>query len=235
LTSYAAPEVPLWLEINGRRRTCWSATPGDIETLVLGYLLTAGYLESATQLQAFELLDEPAGCQGARASVPEQNVVRVALEQRHTREFGCGVLHFVLCEPHALRRPRLLAPPAPEELRSAFRALFAATDAAWPGGGMHAAALWDGERLLPPAFDVGRHNAVDRAIGAGARTLDLARAGLVLSARVSGAIALRAARAGVSFIASRSVPTTLAAQLCAGAGLPIIARAGRPEQREGSA
>lgn len=232
MTDYAAPEVPFWLEINDRRRTCWSASPGDIETFVLGYLLTTGYLDSADQLQGLELLTEPAGCQGVRVRVPELNVARIAQEQRHMRECGCGALHFVLCEPQSLRRARALPAPGTEELRAAFRALFAATDAAWPAGGMHAAALWDGARLLDPAFDVGRHNAVDRAIGAAARTHDLARTGLVLSARVSGAIALKAARAGVSFIASRSIPTTLAAQLCAGAGLPIIARAGRAEQRE---
>lgn len=232
MTRYAAPEVPLWLEINGRRRTCWSASPADLATLVRGYLLTAGYLESADQLHALELLDQPVGCKGARVSVPELNAVRVAQEQRHMHEFGCGVLHFVLCEPQALRRPRLLPPPAADDLRAAFRTLFSATEAAWPAGGMHAAALWTDGRLLPPAFDVGRHNAVDRAVGAAASSVELARTGLVLSARVSGAIALKAARAGVSFIASRSIPTTLAAQVCDSAGLPIIARAGRAEPEE---
>jgi FdhD protein len=181
-----------------------------------------------------ELIDEPAGCKGARVTVPEANVVRVSQEQRHMRESGCGALHFVLCEPAAFRRPRLLPAPGPEQLRGAFRTLFSATDAAWPAGGMHAAALWTDGRLLPPAFDVGRHNAVDRAIGAAARTAELARCGLVLSSRISGAIALKAARVGVSFIASRSIPTTLAVQLCDCASLPIIARAGRAEAEKHS-
>ena len=232
MTSYAAPEVPIWLEVNGRRRTCWSGSPADLETLVLGYLMTAGYLESPEQLHLLELVDDPAGCKGARVSVPEANVVRAAQEQRHMRESGCGGLHFVICDPEAFRRPRLLPPPGADELKSAFRALFAATSSSWSGGGMHAAALWSGDRLLPPVFDVGRHNAVDRAVGAGARSVELARTGLVLSSRVSGAIALKAARAGVSFIASRSIPTTLAAQLCDCASLPIIARAGRTESEE---
>jgi FdhD protein len=229
----AAPEVPIWLEINGRRRTCWSGSPGDIETLVQGYLLTTGYLESPAELNLLELIEEPAGCKGARVSVPEANVVKVAREQRHMRESGCGALHFVLCEPETFRRPRLVAPPRPEALREAFRALFAATDAAWPEGGMHAAALWCGDRLLPPAFDVGRHNAVDRAIGAAARMVELARCGLVLSSRISGAIAIKAARVGVGFIASRSIPTSLAAQLCDCASLPVVARAGRTSSEGG--
>jgi formate dehydrogenase accessory protein FdhD len=73
---------------------------------------------------------------------------------------------------------------------------------------------------------------VDRAIGAAWPSVELARSGLVLSSRVSGAIALKAARAGVSFIASRSIPTTLAAQVCDCASLPIIARAGRTAGEE---
>ncbi|NJD11297.1 MAG: hypothetical protein FIB01_12975 [Gemmatimonadetes bacterium] len=233
--SYASPEVPIWLEVNGRHRRCWSASPHDLETLVLGHLLTAGYLDLAGQLEALELCAGPPGCLGARARVPEPNLVRALQVRQHMRAHGCGVRHFVLCEPQALRRPRLLAPPPAETLRPLFRALFAATDAAWPEGGMHAAALWDGVRLLAPGFDVGRHNAVDRAVGAAARAVELARTGLVLSARVSGAMALQAARAGVGFIASRSVPTTLAAELCTAADLPVRARAGRAEQREGDA
>jgi formate dehydrogenase assembly factor FdhD len=128
----AAPEIPIWLEINGRRRTCWSGTPVALETLVLGYLLSTGYLESPDQLHLLELVDEPAGCKGARVAVPEANVARVAQEQRHMRESGCGGLHFVLCQPDAFRRSRLVPPPSADELRTAFRALFAATDAAWP-------------------------------------------------------------------------------------------------------
>lgn len=223
---YAAPEIPVWLQINGGPRVCWSASPYDIESLVLGWLITEGYLQAPDQLLALELEAVPAGCAGARVTVPEECAERVAQERRHMLTTGCGALHFVHCDPTALRRPRP-APPDRGQLTTAFRQLFTATDAAWPDGGMHAAAVWlDGE-LSPPVFDVGRHNAVDRAIGSVVRVSDLARSGLVLSSRVSGAMALKAARAGVSFLASRSIPTTLAAQLCECAGLPILARAGR--------
>jgi FdhD protein len=97
---------------------------------------------------------------------------------------------------------------------------------------MHAAALSDGRELLFAIEEVGRHNAVDKVIGqailAGMPTAGL---GLILTARISGEIALKAARAGLGWVASRSVPTTLALELASRAGLPLLARAVAKEAR----
>jgi FdhD protein len=79
---------------------------------------------------------------------------------------------------------------------------------------------------------VGRHNAVDRALGAAFLAGDGPQGcGLVLSARISGQMAMVAARAGIAWIASRSVPTRLALEIARAAGLPLIARAGRQGHR----
>ncbi|HSJ14600.1 MAG TPA: formate dehydrogenase accessory sulfurtransferase FdhD [Longimicrobiales bacterium] len=228
----AAPESPFWVEINGRRRTAWTCTPSAIEELVLGRLLTDGYITRPDELVRLEHCDEPEGCIGVRVSIPETNVARVAQERRHVREQGCGLLHFVTCETATIQLPRAAALPDAAALRVAFRSLFTATDAAYPDGGMHAAAVWAGDALLTPCFDVGRHNTVDRALGRALREgVALGAAGLLLSSRVSGAIALKAARAGIGFLASRSIPTTLAEQIAAAGALPIIARAGAGAER----
>lgn len=233
--SASAPECPIWLEINGRRRTCWTCTPDHIEELVLGRLLGSGYIDAADDVLGLERHDQPPGCIGVRVIVPEEHASRIALERRHEREHGCGLLHSVICDAASSRRPRSATLPDPDVLRDAFRSLFTRTDAAFPDGGMHAAAIWADDGLQEPVFDVGRHNAVDRALGrALAARIPLGAAGILLSARVSGAIALRAARAGIGFLASRSIPTSLAERIAEGAGLPIIARAGaRSERRDG--
>jgi FdhD protein len=97
---------------------------------------------------------------------------------------------------------------------------------------MHAAALTDGEQILFAIDEVGRHNAVDKVIGqailAGTPTTGL---GLILTARISGEIALKAARAGLGWIASRSIPTTLALEIAELAELPLLARATGREAR----
>jgi FdhD protein len=77
------------------------------------------------------------------------------------------------------------------------------------------------------AVDVSRHAAVDKAAGAALLGgVDDAPRGLVLTARISGQIALTAARSGIGWIASRSIPTTLAVAIGAAAGLTLVARAG---------
>jgi FdhD protein len=116
-------------------------------------------------------------------------------------------------------------------MTSLFRSLFALTRRG-DLGGMHAAALSDGNELLFPLEEVGRHNAVDKVIGqailSGTPTSGL---GLVITARISGEIALKAARAGLAWVASRSIPTTLALELASLAGLPLLARAVSKEPR----
>lgn len=232
MSSTASPETPFWLEINGRRRTCWTCSPQHVDTLVIGYLFTSGYIQSLEELQSLELLAEPTGCAGGRVTVPEAHATRVSVEQRTVREHGCGVLHWVNCAPPPFTRPPAVPVPDGDVLRHAFRALFAATDAAFPEGGMHAAGLFVEGALRHTTYDVGRHNAVDRAFGIALRErIDLANAGLLLSARVSGAMALKAARGGIGWVASRSIPTTLAQTFADSVGLPLVARAGRALER----
>lgn len=232
----AAPEIPIWLEINGQRHSCWTCSPDALETLVIGYLRTSDYIHARSEVQSLEILEEPAGCAGARATVPETGAARVAMEQKLMRAHGCGVLHYVTCDPTALRYHTTAALPGAVALRDAFRSLFAQTDAAYPDGGMHATGVMVGDALIHVAFDVGRHNAIDRAVGmaleAGPALED---AGLILSSRVSGAIALKAARARVGYLASRSIPTSLAQRLVDSVGLPLIARGGRGLAREDGA
>jgi FdhD protein len=221
-----APESAVWLEINGRRRILATCTPDDLEAQTAGYLLTEGYIVRASEIARLQIVNEPADCAGVRASVPETGVVRVGQLRRHIREHGCGLHHFTSCDRVSLAQPRALAIPEMARFRDLFRQMFADGDRRYPGGGMHGAALTDGERVTLIVHDVGRHNAIDKLVGrALLNGIDLTKHGILLTARVSGMIALKAAMSRVSWVASRSIPTTLAAGIAAAAGLPLIARA----------
>src|SRR2546429_22024 len=93
-------------------------------------------------------------------------------------------------------------------------------------GGIHAAALTDGERLLFHAEDIGRHNAVDKVIGAAviARQRPNGR-GLLVTGRISAELSYKAARAGVAYVATPSVPSTLALTIARRAGVVLVGRA----------
>jgi FdhD protein len=80
--------------------------------------------------------------------------------------------------------------------------------------GIHGAALFDGERLLVVAEDVGRHNAVDKVKGEALRQGIATEDRILLSTgRVSSEMLLKAARMGVPLVASRTSPTEMAVAL----------------------
>ena len=118
------------------------------------------------------------------------------------------------------------------KLRALFKDLFGRGSRYKETGGVHAAALTDGQQLLVHAEDIGRHNAVDKVLGAslqaGRRPDDLI---LLVTGRISGELAYKAARANLSTIATPSVPSTIAVEIARASGMVLIGRAvsGQPQ------
>ena len=120
------------------------------------------------------------------------------------------------------------APPIPAaaSFTDLFRALFNTVDTRHEHGGMHAAAVTDGQHIIVQVEDVGRHNTIDKVTGALLlQRLAPVNYGLLTSSRVSGEIADKSARAGFAWLASRSIPTSLAVRFASAAHMPIIGRA----------
>ena len=93
-------------------------------------------------------------------------------------------------------------------------------------GGVHTGALVVDREVVHVREDVSRHCVVDKLIGrATLDGLDLERALLLLSGRISGAIAAKGARSGVAAMATMSIPTTLAAEIAGAAGMTLFGRA----------
>ena len=111
-------------------------------------------------------------------------------------------------------------------MRALFKALFARGERYRDTGGIHAAALTDGATLLTHAEDIGRHNAVDKVIGAlllGRRSP--AGLGMLVTGRISAELASKAGRAGIAWVATPSVPSTLAVDIARRTGMTLVGRA----------
>lgn len=179
----------------------WRCTPSDLDALVIGRLYAEGWIESAHAAGRIELTSE--------------DEVLIARVQNPVRAQG-----------DITRLRERLDLPHGAAFMELYRNLFARADAAHPDGGMHSAGLAASGRIAFHADDVGRHNTIDKVIGmallAGAAP---ARHGLLISARVSGEIARKAALSGIAWLASRSIPTTLAVRIARTHGLPLIGRA----------
>jgi FdhD protein len=175
-----------------------------------------------------EPVDGPRGANGVNIVLDADRAAAADVLHAHRMEHGCGLRHELDCAPGSLRPSHVRAAAPDADLSDAFRALFAAAEQASASGGLHATALMRGETIVYIDTDVARHSSVDRVFGlATLDGADLSKLGLLLSARLSGSMALKAALAGVGWVASRSIATSLAAEIAAAAELPVLQRAAR--------
>ena len=204
-------------------------TPGDDRDLVLGFLFGEGVIEGMDDVVSIERsADSRALHQGLDVVLREGCLDRVESRRLLVVGSACGVCGKaavdatlesgvpMLSPGPAVRFERLVGLPA--EMRERQRN-FERT------GGIHAAALFDrGERLEVLREDVGRHNAVDKVIGARLAEGGVPLAGrvLVVSGRLGFEIVQKAVRAGVPFVASVGAPTSLSVRLASRAGMTVV-------------
>jgi FdhD protein len=218
-------EVPVWLEVNGTPTVTWMCTPELLEELAIGWLHGEGYIRSTDDLAS---LRPCATDLGFWADVSGDLVDAVRAERRTpVLASGCGSVSVMLADPSTQSRQDVRGPaPDTASLRVLFKEVFARGERYKTTGGIHAAALTDGETLFNHAEDIGRHNAVDKVIGAA--LLDrraVAGLGLLVTGRISAELAFKAARAGLDWVATPSVPSTIAARVAARTGMYLVGRA----------
>lgn len=229
----AVEEVPVWLEVNGRPVVTWMCTPDLLEELAIGWLHGEGYIDSIEQVH----LRPCATDLGFWAEVPEDRIAAVQAEgRRPVLASGCGAVSTFLADPATVEaQPARGVPPGLEQLRALFKALFASGDRYKDTGGIHAAALVDAAApspLIAHAEDIGRHNAVDKVLGAALLARQPVRGlGLLVTGRISAELAFKASRAGLAYVATPSVPSTLAVEIARRSGMVLVGRAvsGHPQ------
>lgn len=227
----AVEEAPVWLELNGSPTVTWMCTPERLDELVIGWLHGEGYIDRMSDLVRMRPCTSELGFWVDVAPERYENIERA--ERRRVLASGCGAVTTILGSLSEVPRRRVPPPvidtPA---MRLIFKELFARGERYKATGGIHAAALTDGRELLFHAEDIGRHNAVDKVIGA-AVIADRAPADLMLlvTGRISGELAYKAARARIGVVATPSVPSTIAVEIAARAGMTIVGRAvsGQPQ------
>lgn len=229
----AVEEVPVWLQVNGRPVVTWMCTPDLLEELAIGWLHGEGYIDRIDQVH----LRPCATDLGFWAEVSQERVAAVEAEgRRPVLASGCGAVSTFLAEPATVvPRPSAAAhPPDAEQLRGLFKALFARGERYKDSGGIHAAALVGSSHrpadpaaaLVAHAEDIGRHNAVDKSIGGALLAgCGIEGFGLLVTGRISAELAFKAARAGLSWVATPSVPSTLAVDIARRSGMVLVGRA----------
>jgi FdhD protein len=214
------------LVVNDELYLAGTASPGNERALGVGRLVAEGLIGGPADLLSIGTTALPNGSVRIEASIDPRPFAAGRDLRQHQAAEGCGLLHFLRCAPQLLARSRQTEAVDPGIVAPMLHELFEACRRTAPGGGVHAAGLSSGGDLHDIMVDVARHAAAEKAVGSVclAKGLPLG-GGLVVTARVSGSMALLAARAGVCWIASRSIPTTLAVDIAAVAGMTLVARA----------
>lgn len=223
--SAVVEEVSVWLEVNDEPTVTWMCTPDQLEELAVGWLHGEGYVRTLADLQSLRPCATDRGF-WARVDAELAGAVR-GEDRKRVLASGCGAVTTMLADPATLARTgRRGDPPDTERLRALFKELFARGNRYQETGGIHAAALTNGAALLFHAEDIGRHNAVDKVIGAALlASRPLVGLGLLVTGRISGELAFKGARAGIAYIATPSVPSTLALEIARRSGMLLVGRA----------
>lgn len=222
-----AVEEPLEVRLGcGRPVAVTMRTPGHDGELAVGYLFTEGIIRRREDVVAVRTCSRDAVRVELAAGVASG---AKRLERRGHVTSACGV-----CGKAALESIRVEVGERPADgwpvvdaaviqaLPAALRRAQAVFDRT---GGLHASALFDVEgRLLSLREDVGRHNALDKLIGAEvlAGRTPLADRLLLVSGRASFELVQKAAVAGLPLLAAVGAPSSLAVELAAERGLTVI-------------
>ncbi len=222
---WVAEEVPVSLEYNGIAHAVMLATPTDLEDFALGFSLTEGVAASPADILGVEVDTLPQGI-AVRIELAGR---RFDLLKRHRRALagrtGCG-----LCGAESLDQvmrdlPAVTAATTfrPAILAEALACLRAGQHLLGKTGATHAAGWMDAHgRVGPVREDVGRHNALDKLVGALARRgTDAAAGAALVTSRASFEMVQKAAAAGIGMLVAVSAPTLLAVRTAERLGVTL--------------
>ncbi|WP_427966517.1 formate dehydrogenase accessory sulfurtransferase FdhD [Altererythrobacter sp.] len=218
--------MPVALEFNGLSYAVMMATPSDLEDFVRGFALTEGLAGTVADVQQIAIAETDLGYI-ARAQLSGLGVEQLT-ERVRTRvaESSCGLCGIENLEAIAKPLPRVPehAPPTAEAIFAALSDLRGLQEINRRTGAAHGAGFADRSGTLRCVReDVGRHNAVDKLIGALADAGQEIAEGFVIStARCSYEIVEKVVRAGGTCLVTVSLPTSMAAERAKAAGLSLF-------------
>lgn len=213
-------EEPLEMYINGRRFAVTMRTPGDDVPLFIGLLYAEGIIKSLDNVLLVKHCKNDNNIIDARIKGGSPAVKRILITNSSCGLCGLELIKKIITRPirNRLRpAPRVIL-DIPRQMRR-HQFLFSET------GGSHAAALFSRDgKLVMCKEDIGRHNAVDKLIGAALlnKMLPLSAYALAVSGRISFEIVQKAYKASIPTVCSVSAASSLAVDFAKKAGMTLI-------------
>ncbi|MEM3673203.1 MAG: formate dehydrogenase accessory sulfurtransferase FdhD [Candidatus Bathyarchaeia archaeon] len=218
---YIAEEKPLHIFLNRTRYATVFCLPTNLKELAVGHLLTEGVINSTEEIAEINFKEE--GVYQIKLK-PEVNIEnRLKLLQKMSRIIlsACGGPH----QP-STKLPKIRADikVKAETVQKCVNNLNFIAETFRKTGGVHVAALYKSDgALLAFAEDVGRHNAVDKAIGIGAFSkVNFSECFLAISGRLTGDMVFKAAKVGLPIVASLAAALDSGIEIAKKANITLI-------------
>jgi len=220
-------EVPVALVFNGETQAVMMASPADLQDFAVGFAMGEGIVTTPAQIQEIEIVEHDQGIEARMLLAEDASEALRARRRAMTGPVGCGLCGIDSLDQAVRDLPRVTSPlrlsqeaiaQASEALRD-FQPLHDQTHAA------HAAGfLLPDQGIVLAREDVGRHNALDKLIGALMRGQHAPDTGaMVLTSRVSVELIQKAAFVGCPVLIAVSAPTALAVRCAEMAGITLVA------------
>ncbi len=224
-----ASELPVRLVLNNEPLVTLLCTPSEFEELAVGFLLSEGLLCDRSSIKKLDVDERELVVRVELAGLPPDFS---KLFEKRAISSGCGKgVTFTGYRTSAEHRIEIKGPLITlDGIRNLLNNFRTISKLYIETGGVHSAALSDGENILFFSEDIGRHNAVDKLIGkAFLRSVSFENKILITSGRVTSEIMTKAGRNRLPVLISRAAPSCMAISYAEDSGITLIgfARGGR--------
>lgn len=220
-------ETPVALSFGGSTQAVMMATPADLIDFGVGFALSEAIIRSPADIHSIDIVEVDQGFDVQMQLVEEVQTSFAARRRKMAGPVGCGLCGIESIE-EALRalpdREDIKLEFSAGDIREAVRSLAVQQKLRAETGAVHAAGFYrPGSGVDCVREDVGRHNALDKLIGAMGRSgLRFAEGAIVITSRVSVDMVQKAVIAGAGVLIAVSAPTALAVRTAEAAGLTLV-------------
>ncbi|MCV3767561.1 formate dehydrogenase accessory sulfurtransferase FdhD [Rhizobium sp. TRM95796] len=225
-----AEESAVALSYGGSTEAVMMATPADLEDFAIGFSLSEGIVTGIDEIEAIAIEPASGGVDLQIALRDDLDVTLRARRRAKAGPVGCGLCGVESIEEALKPAADVSAASlrlAPADIARAMAELTPRQPLNTETRAVHAAAFYiPGQGLVAVREDVGRHNALDKLIGALARAgVEGASGAVIMTSRLSVELVQKTAKLGSGALIGISAPTALAIDMAARAGMTLVALA----------
>jgi len=206
-------EYPLTIYLNDEELVTLLCSPAGLDYLTMGFLLSEGIISRKDEIKSLRI-DESKGVAYVKTTTSKDMAKYFMGKRMLTTGCGRGTIFYNVYDS-------MNCSPINSSLRIQYGKIltlmkeFSSKSEVFENtGGVHSAALSQGDEILIFHEDVGRHNALDKVLGeAFMKDLDFSRMILLTSGRISSEMLLKAGKRGIAIVVSRSAPMDLALKM----------------------